>query len=341
MIRAGVPAFITTLVLVPLIRRLCNRWGLFDQSGPLKIHLGAIPRLGGVAMAASIAAGVGFNLPIKSMPICPFLAALVLIWGVGFIDDIRGLAPILRLAVQIFGGILLWYGGWRLPLLTYSSVNLAGVCLFVMLFANAFNFLDGADGLCAGVTAIIATGYILLPGITLSRLGSLVAWSLLGTSTGFLFFNFPVANIFMGDSGSTVLGFCVAFLGLDLYRSNVTNLNGIIVFFPLLIAAVPLLDGILVVSRRLRGHRKVLAGDRCHFYDFLMAQRWSSRRIAITAYATSAAMCGIAGLALKCEFRIAFILCLTSVTTLLLFGLRLGTWKENEKPHAAEMIKAG
>src|ERR1700685_4173997 len=65
MIRAGATAFITPLALIPLIRRLCNRWGLFDKSGPLKIHLGPIPRLGGVAIAISIAAGVGFNLPTE------------------------------------------------------------------------------------------------------------------------------------------------------------------------------------------------------------------------------------------------------------------------------------
>jgi UDP-GlcNAc:undecaprenyl-phosphate GlcNAc-1-phosphate transferase len=341
MIRAGAIAFITTLVLVPAIRRLCNRWGLFDKSGPLKIHSGAIPRLGGVAISISIAGGIGFNLPSQATPIWPFFAALASIWTLGFADDLRELAPILRLAIQIFGGILLWCGGWRLPLLTYNACNLVGVCLFLGLFVNAFNFLDGADGLCAGVAAIIAGAYIVLPGFTASTLGSLVAWSLLGTSVGFLVSNFPPANIFLGDSGSTVLGFCVAFLGLDFYRSNMSNVNGITVFFPLLIAALPLLDAILVVSRRLRSRRPVLGGDRTHFYDFLMAQGWSSRRIAVTVYAISAATCGIAGLALRCDFGIAFILSLTSVTTLLLLGFRLGTLKQNEKSRAAGMIKAG
>jgi UDP-GlcNAc:undecaprenyl-phosphate/decaprenyl-phosphate GlcNAc-1-phosphate transferase len=341
MIRAGATALTTTLVLVPLIRRLCNRWGLFDKSGPLKIHSGAIPRLGGLAIAISITAGVGLNLPTGSMSIWPFLAALFLIWGAGFIDDIRDVRPILRLAVQIFGGILLWYGGWRLPLLPFGVLNLTCICLFVVLFVNAFNFLDGADGLCAGVTAIVAAGYIVLPGVSLSALGSLVAWSLLGTSVGFLYSNFPPANVFLGDSGSTALGFCVAFLGLDFYRSNVTSLNGATVFFPLLIAAVPLLDAILVLVRRLRDHRAMLGGDRKHGYDFLMARGWSSRRIAVTVYAISAVMCGVGRVALKSEFRIALTLCLTSVMTLLLLGLRLGTLKKNEKTHTTNMIKAG
>jgi UDP-GlcNAc:undecaprenyl-phosphate/decaprenyl-phosphate GlcNAc-1-phosphate transferase len=340
MIRAGTIALVTTLVLVPLIRHLCNRWGLFDKIGPLKIHSGAVPRLGGVAIAISIAAGVGVNLPTEPMPIWPLLAALCLIWGVGFIDDVREVAPILRLAIQILGGILLWYGGWRLPLLTYSVVNLVGICLFVVLFTNAFNFLDGADGLCAGVTAIIATGYIFLPGTTISFLGSLVAWSLLGTTVAFLFSNAPPANIFLGDCGSTILGFCVAFLGLDFYRSNVTNMKGIAAFFPLVIAALPLLDAMLVVSRRLHSRRPALVGDRTQFYDFLRMRGWPPRRIAFTAYVISASMGGIAGLVLKCEFTIAVILCVTSVTTLLLLGLRLGTLKENQKPHSAAMIKA-
>lgn len=85
----------------------------------------------------------------------------------------------------------------------------------MILFVNAFNFLDGMDGLAAGITMVIALGYALFPGVALGALGYAVAWSLQGACAGLLFFNFPPAKIFMGDSGSTVLGFSVAFLGLD------------------------------------------------------------------------------------------------------------------------------
>jgi UDP-GlcNAc:undecaprenyl-phosphate/decaprenyl-phosphate GlcNAc-1-phosphate transferase len=105
--------------------------------------------------------------------------------------------------------------------LSSSAFAIFAQCLFLILFVNAFNFLDGVNGLAAGITAVIALGYALVPGAALSAFGGAVAWSLLGASAGFLFFNFPPAKIFIGDSGSTVLGFSVAILGLDFIGGGV------------------------------------------------------------------------------------------------------------------------
>jgi len=332
MVRAGAIAFFTTIAVIPLVRRFCIRWGLYDLNGPLKIHVGAIPRLGGVAIALSLVAGVVFNHQFEAIQARPFLIALGLIWTVGFVDDIQRLSPILRLAIQIAGGVLLWYGGWRLPWFENPAINLAGVCLLAVVFINAFNFLDGADGLCAGVTGIIAAGYIFLPGVALSGLGSLVAWSLLGASLGFLFFNFPPnAIIFMGDSGSTVFGFCIAFLGLDFCRSNAVNPNRITVLFPIAVAALPLFDATLAVLRRLRGRNSLLLGDREHFYDRLMGLGWTPRRVALATYVLTAATCAIAGLTLKCDFRHALSLCIGTAGILLISGLRLRSLKQNQQ----------
>src|SRR5271169_2345921 len=114
----------------------------------------------------------------------------------------------------------------------------------------AFNFLDGADGLAAGITGVIALGYVTIAGYALSVYGHAVAWSLLGACVGFLIFNFPPAKIFMGDSGSTVLGFSVAFLGLDFIAAHSDGGAGRASLFALLIAGLPLLDALVVVLRR-------------------------------------------------------------------------------------------
>jgi UDP-GlcNAc:undecaprenyl-phosphate GlcNAc-1-phosphate transferase len=331
MVRAGAIAFFATIAVVPLVRRFCIRWGLFDLNGPLKIHVGAIPRLGGVAIILALVAGVAFNHQFDPVQARPFLIALALIWAVGFVDDIQGLSPILRLAIQIAGGILLWYGGWRLPWVENSAINLAGVCLLAVAFVNAFNFLDGADGLCAGVTGIIAAAYIFFPGVALSKLGSLVAWSLLGASLGFLLFNFPRASVFMGDGGSTVFGFCIAFLGLDFWNSSAANPTGS-ALFPILIAGLPLLDATLAVSRRLLGSGHLLHGDRLHFYDLLAELGWTPRKVALTTYVSTAALCAIAALALKCDFRLALSLSIGIAGILLIAGLRLGSLRQNQEP---------
>jgi UDP-GlcNAc:undecaprenyl-phosphate GlcNAc-1-phosphate transferase len=197
---------------------------------------------------------------------------------------------------------------------------------------RCFNFLDGSDGLCAGVTATVAAAYLIFPGLTLSPLGSTMAWSLLGVSVGFLVFNFPPARIYMGDSGSTVLGFGVVILAFDFYRANATNERHIGLAIPLLMAALPLLDGILAVLRRLRGEGSVLHGDRRHFYDLLLGLGWSPRRVAFAIYVLTAAMCTIAWLVLKCDFTHALLLCAASVSALTIAAIRLGVLLSNERP---------
>jgi UDP-GlcNAc:undecaprenyl-phosphate/decaprenyl-phosphate GlcNAc-1-phosphate transferase len=201
-----------------------------------------------------------------------------------------------------------------------------------VLFINSFNFLDGSDGLCAGVAGIIAAAYLVFSGFTLSSPGSTVAWSLLGVSVGFLVFNFPPARIFMGDSGSTVLGFVTAFLAFDFYRANPTSEHHIALAVPLLMAAVPLLDGILAVIRRLHEKRSPLHGDRRHFYDLLLELGWSPRKVTLTVYALTAAMCVIAWIVFKSDFTHALLLSAVSVGTLVAATVRLGSLRSNEKP---------
>jgi|SRR5271156_2773777 UDP-GlcNAc:undecaprenyl-phosphate GlcNAc-1-phosphate transferase len=148
----------------------------------------------------------------------------------------------------------------------------------------AFNFLDGVDGLAAGVTGAIALAYAAMPGVEMSGFGYAVAWSLLGACVGLLFFNYPPAPIFMGDSGNTVLGFSVAFLGLDFLRARGGGAAASSWLFPFLITALPLLDALAVVTRRVMKGRSPFQGDRGHFYDFLLAGGWTARRVAIVCY---------------------------------------------------------
>jgi UDP-GlcNAc:undecaprenyl-phosphate/decaprenyl-phosphate GlcNAc-1-phosphate transferase len=198
---SGAISFIAALILFPVVANMCVRWSLYDSPGPLKIHAQPIPRLGGVAIVLALTAGalaVSYSL---QTPAWCFWIALALIWTAGFLDDIRGLSPILRLGAQIGAGALLWNGGWRLPFVGNGIVGLIAVCLFAILFANAFNFLDGSDGLCAGVAGIIAFAYVALPGAALSPLGIAVAWSVLGATSAFLFANSPPRDYLHGGFG--------------------------------------------------------------------------------------------------------------------------------------------
>jgi UDP-GlcNAc:undecaprenyl-phosphate GlcNAc-1-phosphate transferase len=316
------------LGLVPLIRRLCVRWRIFDQPGELKIHGEPIPRLGGVAIIFAVAAGIVFARHGVRSGSLFFAAALGLLWLAGSVDDLRELAPPFRLLAQIGGAMLLYAGGWRVPVSASAALTIVAQFLYVILFVNAFNFLDGADGLAAGITAAIALGYAAMPGTGLSAFGYAVAWSLLGACVGFLIFNFPPAKIFMGDSGSTVLGFSVAFLGLDYIGARGAGGAASSWLFPLLIAAVPLLDALVVVTRRVMKRRSPFQGDREHFYDFLLAVGWSARRVAICCYLLTGFLGLLGWLAMQGGIKRSLILGVGIFAGLLLGALRLGVAKQ-------------
>jgi UDP-GlcNAc:undecaprenyl-phosphate GlcNAc-1-phosphate transferase len=291
---AGTIAFLIVLATIPMVRAICRRWGLYDSSGPLKIHDGPIPRFGGVSIALGLAAAIIIEgrIPIPNLVV--WFLAFGLIWYAGFVDDARGLSPAFRMAAQLGSGMFLWLAGWRLPFHVSALLGISAVCAVVIFFANIFNFLDGSDGLAAGITAIIAGAYACAYGTGVQNLGAVVAWSLLGASSGFLVYNFPPATIFMGDSGSTVLGFCVAFLGID-FVSRLPSVERPAVrwSFPLLLAAVPLVDGIVVVLRRIKRKTSPLRGDRCHYYDLLLARGGAARTVAMASYAITALLAAI------------------------------------------------
>jgi UDP-GlcNAc:undecaprenyl-phosphate GlcNAc-1-phosphate transferase len=339
---SGSVSLLLVVILVPLIQRACIRWRLFDFPGPLKIHSRPISRLGGIAIALAIFASSLVFTPQSSILAWPFFAALALIWATGLADDLRSLSPAIRIAAQVAGALFLWRAGWRLPLFGTGTgtgaLGFAALCLFIIIFVNAFNFLDGSDGLAAGVAGTIALAYIALPGGMSSKFGSAVAWSLLGASAGFFLFNFPPATIFMGDSGSTALGFAVAFLGLDFYRAN--SPAGSPLFFPLLVAALPLLDALLAVLRRLQSRGSPFFGDRRHFYDLLLARGWSARNVTFICTAISAAFCAIAWFGLRSSFAHAVLLAAIGIGALFFSMIQLGSLRACEEIPQTDEVRS-
>jgi UDP-GlcNAc:undecaprenyl-phosphate/decaprenyl-phosphate GlcNAc-1-phosphate transferase len=326
---AGAVAFIVAVLLVPIIGKLCHRWDLFDWPGLLKIHSRPIPRLGGVAVAAAIVCGVlvtGQRFG-SATSLLPFLAPFGLIWVVGLVDDLTGLSPASRIAAQLAAGGLLWHAGWRLPALETGVLGFVVVCLFVAILINGFNFLDGADGIAAGVAGIGAVAYIALPGAINDPLASAVAWSLVGACGAFLFSNFPPSKLFLGDSGSTALGFAVAFLTLDFYRTRPTADASMCL--PFMIAGLPLLDSGLAVIRRLGNPRSLIRGDRRHVYDLLRARGWSARRVALTCYAITVGLSVFAWIGQRTRPIEFVVVAALSFGLLLAVAVRLGALRQD------------
>ena len=309
-----------------MVRFAAERWQLYDPCGPLKIHTRSISRLGGVAMLPALLAGtwVGGHQSLGA-----FYSAVMLVWILGILDDLRGVSPGFRLLVQAAAATLLWLTGLRIPTLP-GFLGFAAIVLFVLVVVNAFNMLDGVDGLAAGVAAVIATGYIFLNATSETAASTVLSWSLLGCCLSFLIFNFPPATIFMGDSGSTMLGLVTAFLGLDFYCSGKMPGNHLLV--PLLFAGVPLLDAILAVLRRLRRWASPFQGDRRHFYDLLLQRGWTPTQIALCSYAVTGVLVAMGLLCDQAPWTVSVPVLTVLTGSLLLAAVRLGTLRSEPVP---------
>jgi UDP-GlcNAc:undecaprenyl-phosphate GlcNAc-1-phosphate transferase len=290
----GVLAFGVCVSTMPFLRRLAAHWHLYDYPGALKIHRSPIPRLGGVAMMLAVCAcllSVGARF-VHEYSLC--ILAFCGVWAISFADDLRSLPPLLRLAVHLVAGALLWTAGWRLHWFSSAGVDLVATTVFVAFVINAMNLFDGLDGLAAGTSAIAAVGFLWLLTDSGDPLGKIVAWTLAGVCFGMLVYNRPPATIFMGDSGSTLIGMLLAFLALDWIRIE-PETHG--VASPLLLISLPVGDAVVVILRRIRAGQSPFGGDRLHLYDLLSQHGWSAQAISITSMSITAALILVAGLA--------------------------------------------
>ncbi len=262
----AVAALVATAAAVPVCIAVAHRWGIVDRPGPLKAQQVPVPYLGGVALFAGVAVGGLVGRPVALIPLAAALAI-----GVG--DDRFDLPAPVRLAGQLGVGVVIaatqpvHLPGWiGVPLVMAASVVLV----------NGFNLLDGLDMLAAGVGAAAAVGFAIIT----HGPGRLMAASVVGALVGFLWYNRPPARIYLGDGGSYLLGASMTVLLTYAWGIGVPSTTGVIA---LALLAVPVAEVACAVVRRRRGGRALLAGDRAHPYDLLVAGGWS-RTAASAAY---------------------------------------------------------
>jgi UDP-GlcNAc:undecaprenyl-phosphate GlcNAc-1-phosphate transferase len=312
-----------TFGLTPLVRRLAVRFGAIDQPSDRKLHVVPTPTMGGLAMWVGflVAMGVSRFLPFfDSMndTAAEPLAAVVtctLMTGLGVIDDRRGTSALAKLTAQIFiAGILVLLGvqllyfvlpGEGLAVLgTDEAVPLT--ILWVVAAANAINLVDGLDGLAAGMVAISAATFLiyLVRGGDTSESASVAALLsaiTVGICAGFLPWNFHPAKIFMGDTGSMLLGMLVAIATISgVGRNPVPPPRGEVavialpLLVPLLVLGIPFLDVLLAIVRRTRKGLGIAHADKEHIFHHLMDIGHGHRGAVLLMYLWSALVCGSA-----------------------------------------------
>ncbi|HEU0102683.1 MAG TPA: MraY family glycosyltransferase [Mycobacteriales bacterium] len=308
-----------TYLLTPIARRVAVRVGAMAEPRDRDVHAIPTPRLGGLAMYGGVAAGllVAHQLPaLRNVFTYSDVQAVLVAGGVivllGLVDDIWGLDALTKLAGQVVAAGVMILIGLQMLTLTVPGVGAVSLgaegvpltVLITLLTVNAINFIDGLDGLAAGVGAIAALAFFafsytlstgqVTSGILLDRISSptLIAAVLAGACLGFLPHNFSPARLFMGDSGSMLIGLMLS--------GAVTSITGqynystlpaattfpalLVLLLPFAVLAVPFVDLLLAVVRRTRSGRSPFAPDKAHLHHRLLEIGHSHTRAVLIMY---------------------------------------------------------
>jgi UDP-GlcNAc:undecaprenyl-phosphate/decaprenyl-phosphate GlcNAc-1-phosphate transferase len=295
---AFVLALALTAAITPLVGRLATRVGAVDRLQERGLAQERTPLLGGLAILAGVLAAGALFLP-SSAEVRGILGAAALITLVGIVDDLRDLSPGVKLLGQAAAALVCVLAGVRVDSFTFPFLGhvdlgeLGGPLTLIGLVAvmNVVNFSDGVDGLAAGVCAISAIGFSVIAFDLREDAAGVLAGCIAGAALGFLVHNFHPASVFMGDSGSNLLGLL---LGAVVVEGSLKTNALIALVGPLVILAVPFLDTGFVVAKRIKYRRPVYQADSNHFHHRFHRMGFSQRKTVLYLYAWSTTMTGIA-----------------------------------------------
>lgn len=293
-IAAFASAFAITLVMTPAAKWLSFKLGAIDYPKDRGVHTKPMPRMGGIAIVT------GFLVTIlmvyhfdKSMSITQFSGFIIgaaIIAILGMIDDVKNLPAKLKFSVQIVAALIVIFSGTRIHVVlwpvttTLQKFSIPITLLWIVGVTNAVNLIDGLDGLAAGVSSIAALSLMVLCIMTGSTTAVVLTAALAGACLGFLPRNFNPAEIFMGDTGSTFLGFVLA----------VTSILGVFKGYAILALCVsvlcvglPVFDTIFAMLRRMAKHQSIMQPDRGHLHHRLLDRGFTQKQAVLILYAIS------------------------------------------------------
>lgn len=296
-------AFLLALALTPWVRSKAFSWGAVDIPDHRKVHRGAMPRLGGLVIYLAFipAALVSYSF---EKPVIGLACGATLIVLLGIVDDIKGISPRFKLAGQTLAALSVIPFGVRVDFVTnpfnseillYLGLLAIPVTVFwLVAVVNAVNLIDGLDGLAGGISLIssltmAAIAFIQVSIYEVSGQLEIMTLSLILAASilGFLRYNFHPASIFLGDSGSMLLGFSLGVISVMGLTKSATAISVII---PMVVMGIPLLDTLLAIVRRYQDHRPIFQPDREHLHHQLLDRGFSHRKAVLAIYGVSLVM---------------------------------------------------
>jgi UDP-GlcNAc:undecaprenyl-phosphate GlcNAc-1-phosphate transferase len=313
-----------TYLATPAVRRFAIRFGAIAPVRDRDVHTRPTPRLGGLAIVAGLLAAllIASRLPLMQTVFdrdtgtaTALVAAMLVLTVVGIIDDRWGLDALTKASGQVLAAGVLAYGGISLAWLPIGGVfvldpfaSVALTVVAVLVTVNAMNFIDGLDGLAAGVAVISASAFFVysyllsvVEGFDRATLSTLVSAALVGACLGFLPHNFFRARVFMGDTGSMVIGLMLATSSITLSgRVDPNAVTGVTVLpallplvLPFAILAVPLFDLVAAIVRRTWAGRSPFHPDKGHLHHRILELGHSTTRAVLLIYGWAAALAGV------------------------------------------------
>lgn len=278
---AGIAAGTGTALLIAVLLRSGIAGRVLDRPNERSLHKTSVPRIGGVCL---VSVALLYAISFGAFELWALAALALPVMLISFCDDLYGLPAWPRLLTQIFCAVAALYAAGPVPVLLWPVLLLA-----VVWSMNAYNFMDGSDGLAGGMAVFGFGAYAVATGFADAFPLVIFCAAIAGAAIGFLLFNFYPARLFMGDAGSIPLGFLAAILGIMGWR------NGFWAWwFPPLVFSAFLMDAsVMVVRRFLRGERLAVA-HRDHYYQRLVRSPLGHRGTALAAYSMMAATAGSA-----------------------------------------------
>ena len=352
-----VVAVLTALLVTPVVVRVVTARGIYGHARPRPdADAPRVPRMGGIAVflataaALSVAALVPGGVEVTDAAHEGFFGGLLLagslIFAAGLLDDLYDLRPAAKLLAQCAAGIVAFGFGFQVQELSFagSSVALGALALPITLLwivgvTNAFNLIDGLDGLATGIGLVALSSTFAVSLLLGNPLGALVCAALGGALLGFLRYNFRPARIFLGDSGSLFVGFMVAVLSV---HGSTKSATAALTAAPLLLLALPILDTVLSIVRRWLRGKPIFGADEHHLHHRMLAIGLTHVRAVVLLYVLAAALAVLGVVLASGPQRVVAVAALAgaaaSVTLLLVAIKRLGY---HEFVEAGMVVRSG
>jgi UDP-GlcNAc:undecaprenyl-phosphate/decaprenyl-phosphate GlcNAc-1-phosphate transferase len=303
---SGALSFMITFFAIPVIIQVAREKKMFDEPDERKVHKTVIPTLGGLGIFAGFILATLLGVPLGNTELQYFVAAAIVIFFLGIKDDILVLSPAKKFIGQLIAAsIVIRFGGIQITnmhgFLGIEEIPQMASVVFtlftIIVITNSFNLIDGVDGLAGSLgvlTSVVFGLYFLLSN---QLMYAVMAFSLTGSLAGFLIYNFSPAKIFMGDTGSLLIGIfnavmVIKFINIAGNASSVLPISSApAIGFSILL--IPLLDTLRVFSMRILNRRSPFSADRNHIHHILLDYGFSHKTITLILVATNIAFIGL------------------------------------------------